>query len=194
MRVSDSTLNLFSSLVFVMACAGITAVAMMHPEAFRSFVSKSAATLGVEIDLSTFAAKKPRVKETEVAEESSTGDVLIRAGDNGHFETPAQVNGRTIEVMVDTGATTVALTYEDARRVGINVGAADFTHESSTANGVTKIAPVVINKISIGQVTVRNVRGAVMERGKLDQTLLGMSFLSKLSKVEMSNGALVLHD
>ena len=63
---------------------------------------------------------------------------------------------------------------------------------SNDANGVAKVAPIEIDRLSIGNVEVRNVRAAVMEEGKLDVTLLGMSFLSKLSRVDMRSGRLVL--
>ena len=96
--------------------------------------------------------------------------------------------------MVDTGATGVALSYEDAETAGIYVKDSDFTHQSSTANGIARIALVNIDRISIGDITVRNVQGMVLDRGKLKGTLLGMSFLSRLSRVDMRQGTLVLHD
>ena len=69
--------------------------------------------------------------------------------------------------MVDTGATLVAMTYEDAERAGIYLKSSDFTHEVKTANGIAKVAPIEIGSISIGDITVRNIRGAVTERGKV---------------------------
>ena len=93
--------------------------------------------------------------------------------------------------MVDTGATGVALSYEDAETAGIYVKDSDFTHQSSTANGIAQIALVNIDRISIGDITVRNVQGMVLDRGKLKGTLLGMSFLSRLSRVDMRQGTLV---
>ena len=97
-------------------------------------------------------------------------------------------------MLVDTGATLVALTYDDARRAGVHLSPSDFTHEVRTANGIAKVAPIDLGSISIGDITVRNVRGAVTEPGKLHKTLLGMSFLSRLSRVEMRDQALVLHE
>ena len=77
---------------------------------------------------------------------------------------------------------------------GIYVKDSDFTHQSNTANGIARIALVNIDRISIGDITVRNVQGMVLDRGKLKGTLLGMSFLSRLSRVDMRQGTLVLHD
>ena len=122
------------------------------------------------------------------------GDIEIAADDSGHFQTEAEINGSRVDVLVDTGATLVALTYDDAQRAGVYLSPSDFTHEVRTANGTAKVDPVDLRSITIGDITVRNVRGAVTEPGKLHKTLLGMSFLSRLSRVEMRDQALVLHE
>src|SRR6185437_1998517 len=100
----------------------------------------------------------------------------------------------SVDVMVDTGASLVALTYEDAENLGIFVKPSDFTYTAKTANGIARVAPVTISRVSIGDITVRNVHGVVSERGKSDRTLLGMSFLGRLSRVEMRGGTLVLQE
>lgn len=113
---------------------------------------------------------------------------------DGHFHADAEINGRSVSVMVDTGATMVALTHEDAERAGIRVRDTDFTHRVSTANGTARIAPVMIDRVTIGAITVRNVRGAVSEPGRLSQTLLGMTFLGRLSRAEIRSGVLLLEE
>jgi aspartyl protease family protein len=120
--------------------------------------------------------------------------VEIKAGRNGHFNTEAEINGRPIEVMIDTGATMVALSYEDAERAGLYLNDGDFTGSVSTANGVARMAPVTLARVSIGDITVRDVPAAVAEPGRLKTSLLGMSFLSRLSRFDMSSGTLVLQD
>jgi len=120
------------------------------------------------------------------------GTVELKATSNGHFVTKAEINGRAIEVMVDTGATIVALTYEDAERAGVFVRESDFTQRVSTANGYARVAPIELERISIGDILVRNVRAAVAEPGRLQQSLLGMTFLGKLTRTEMSRGVLIL--
>lgn len=138
--------------------------------------------------------------ETEAAEQAAepvpiaSGTVELKAGRNGHFHTDAEINGRNVEVLVDTGATMVALTYEDAERAGIRPQPADFTQAVSTANGVARVAPVILDRVSIGDITVRGVRAVVSERGRLTTTLLGMTFLSRLERVDMRSGVLVLED
>jgi aspartyl protease family protein len=125
---------------------------------------------------------------------SSSGGVELRAGSHGHFETRAEINGRPVEVMVDTGASLIALTFEDAERAGIYVKDSDFTQRTQTANGVARAAPVMLDRVTIGDITVRNVRASVAERGRLHMTLLGMTFLSRLSRTEMRKGTLVLYE
>jgi aspartyl protease family protein len=120
--------------------------------------------------------------------------VELNASRDGHHYATAELNGRPVRVLVDTGATMVALTYEDAQRAGINLSNGDFTGRAQTANGVARYAPVTIDQITIGNVTVRDVRGSVMEPGRMNITLLGMSFLGKLIRSEMRNGVLVLEN
>lgn len=125
---------------------------------------------------------------------SAPGSVTLPAGKYGHFQAEAEINGRDVEVMVDTGASLVALTYDDAERAGIFVKPSDFTHRAETANGLARVAPVTISRIRIGDITVRDVPGVVSERGASERTLLGMSFLGRLSRVEMRGSTLVLED
>lgn len=120
--------------------------------------------------------------------------VELAADESGHFRTAAQINGRPIDVLVDTGATYVGLTYEDAERAGIFVTEADFRHKVQTANGYSRIAVVMIDRIAIGDIEVRNVKATVAERGKLHITLLGMSFLGTLQRTEMQRGRLMLEN
>ena len=96
--------------------------------------------------------------------------------------------------MVDTGATMIALTYEDAERAGLSLKNSDFTQAVTTANGVARVAPVTLDRVSIGDITVRNVPAAVAERGRLKTSLLGMTFLSRLSRFDMRSGILVLQE
>ena len=136
-----------------------------------------------------------RARTTASPKPATIGSVVeIEAGGNGHFNTEADVNGRAIDVMIDTGATMVALSYEDAEHAGILLNDNDFTQSVSTANGIARVAPVTIDRISIGDITVRNVPAAVTERGRLKTSLLGMSFLRRLSRFDMRSGRLVMQE
>lgn len=134
------------------------------------------------------------VRETGPSPSPSAGRVELRADSGGHFFADAHINGRRISIMVDTGATIVALTHEDAAAAGIFPAAADFTGRVNTANGIARVAYVTLDTVSIDDITVRGVRAAVTERGKLTTSLLGMSFLGKLRRTEISRGVLVLED
>lgn len=116
----------------------------------------------------------------------------IASDSRGHFVARARLNGLSADVLVDTGATTVAINESMARRIGIKLAKADFRYKVRTANGETKAAGVVIDEIEIGRVRAGNVEAVVLEDEALDGILLGMSFLGKLKRFEVSNGSLVL--
>lgn len=118
--------------------------------------------------------------------------VTLRAGRNGHFFARAYINGRPIAVMVDTGATGIALTYEDARRIGILVTESDYSLTTRTANGIARAAPVKLDRVRIGEVEVNGLNGTIAEEGKLHITLLGMEFIRQLERFEMRGRELVL--
>jgi aspartyl protease family protein len=118
--------------------------------------------------------------------------ITVRADPQGHFFVEPFVNGLRLRMMVDTGASLVVLSREDARHAGVNPAPADFTMPTATANGVVLVAPVVLKEVVIGEVAVRNVPAAVFPDNKLQIGLLGMSFLSKLSHFEVTGGRLVL--
>ena len=126
---------------------------------------------------------------------AATGrEVQIRAGAHGHYVARAEINGRPVDVLVDTGASIVALAFDDARQAGVLVRDSDYTQRVSTANGYARVAPVMLDRVSIGDITVRNVPAAVSEPGSLATTLLGMSFLGRLQRVDMRSGTLVLQE
>jgi aspartyl protease family protein len=120
--------------------------------------------------------------------------VALQAGPHGHYLANAEINGQRIEVMVDTGASQVALTFDDASRAGIHVRDRDFNQLVRTANGIGRVAPVTLDRASIGDITVRNVPASVSERGMLGTTLLGMSLLKRLSRVDMRGETLILQE
>src|SRR5262245_19852062 len=120
--------------------------------------------------------------------------VELRAGAHGHYHADALINGRRIDVLVDTGASQVALTFEDARRAGIHVGERDFNQLVRTANGVARVAPITLERVSIGDISVRDVPAWVSAPGMLATSLLGMSFLKRLKRLDMRGGTLILQD
>jgi aspartyl protease family protein len=189
MDVSSGTRSLLREVLSWGVSAVIMAAALINFDVIKAHITGA---LGVP-PLSEVRAMVGKAGQNAQSDDlSDSGSTVLQAGRGGHFETPARVNGKSIDVLVDTGATVVALTYEDARRAGISLRDRDFTSQTQTANGVARVAPVRLDKVTIGNITVRDVQGVVAEEGKLFKTLLGMSFLSRLKQVEMRSGKLVL--
>ncbi len=120
-----------------------------------------------------------------------TSNTIVVAGNaQGHVVLEATVNGAPVRMLVDTGASLVTLTREDARAAGIGPGGLAFNGRVSTANGFARIAPVTLREIRIGQLSIYDVPAAVLEN--LPISLLGMSFLSRLQAYEMRDGKLTI--
>uniref|UniRef100_UPI0035CA4A5C retropepsin-like aspartic protease family protein n=1 Tax=uncultured Enterovirga sp. TaxID=2026352 RepID=UPI0035CA4A5C len=118
--------------------------------------------------------------------------VVIDGDRQGHFLAGTAVEGRHLTMMVDTGATIVALTHEDAAAVGIRPAPTDYRARMSTANGEVAAARVRIREIRIGEIYVRDVDAVVMPRGRLRTSLLGMSFLRQLRGFDIAQNRLTL--
>jgi aspartyl protease family protein len=118
----------------------------------------------------------------------------LKTDKSGHFRTTASINGTDVKVLVDTGATVVALSFEDAEDVGLRPRNLDFNVPVSTANGVAKAAAVTLESVDIDGVAVEGVAGLVMPEGALKGTLLGMSFLGRLSGFKVEDGVLHLRE
>lgn len=142
----------------------------------------------------TAALATTRAEPAERQSKRKNGSVELRASGNGHFEADAEINGRNIPLLVDTGASMVVLTYEDADRAGVYVSDSDFTAKSRTANGIARNAIVTLHEVCVESVCVRNVRAMVAEPGRLHVSLLGMTFLGRLARIDMQPGRLVLEE
>ena len=117
--------------------------------------------------------------------------VLKRSG-NGHYIFPGTINGQPVTFLLDTGATLVALTASTARRAGIVLSPADYRAEVDTANGRTRAAVVRIDRLEIGRIALDGVEAVVLDDKALGGNLIGMSFLKRLDKYQVENGALLL--
>jgi aspartyl protease family protein len=118
--------------------------------------------------------------------------VKIAADEFGHFNADFRLNGRSVDAMVDTGATLVAMNASTARRAGIKVMPADFKYTVRTANGQTRAAGVTIDRLQIGRILVEDVEAVVLDDKALDGTLIGVSFLKRLAKYQVENGSLLM--
>jgi len=120
--------------------------------------------------------------------------LVINKGVSGHFEADVSIDGTPLRMMVDTGASSIVLTYDDAMRLGINADNLVFSIEVSTANGRAMAAPVTLRQVAIGPIMRGTIRGMVTQPGQLDQSLLGMSFLETLGSIEITRDELRLKD
>lgn len=118
--------------------------------------------------------------------------VVLTADGRGHFVAEAVVNGRRIEAMIDTGATAVALTEKTAERLGIHLAPSAFRQPLSTGNGVVAAAPITLDEIRLGDITVRRVGAVVVPGDALPVNLLGMTYLRRLARFEAAGGQLLL--
>ncbi len=121
-------------------------------------------------------------------------EVILHKLLNGHFEADVEINGQTITMLVDTGASMIALSHEDAERVGIIPDNLTYSMSVMTANGRAQAAPVTLSEVAIGPIVRNNVAGSVAEDGRLDQSLLGMSFLETLGSLQMQTDELRMRD
>ena len=160
------------------------------PSLYEKHSGTVQALLGTSTDSD---APTPRAIEVSAATTPAAGRrVTIDADMRGHFTASFKVNGRSVDAMVDTGATLVAINMSTARRAGVKVSAADFTQKVNTANGTARAALARIDRLQIGRISVDDVPVVVLEDKALDGTLIGMSFLSRLKKYQVENGALLL--
>ena len=111
---------------------------------------------------------------------------------NGDFDVHAEINGARVAMVLDTGASSVVLSREDAKAAGLPLEVLAYTVNIDTANGRTRAAPVVLDRIAIGGLVERSVEGLVAQPGQVNKSLLGMSFLNRLQSWEVRGDRLLL--
>jgi aspartyl protease family protein len=128
---------------------------------------------------------------TEQYGSANEGEMVIDGDVQGHYMVDAEVDGREVGFVVDTGATSVVLSEQDAETAGFYVEQLEFTLRVHTASGIARAAPITIQEIVLGDIIVKNVRGAVIQ-GYTGRSLLGMTFLSRLDGFQVKDNQLVL--
>ena len=118
----------------------------------------------------------------------------VKAGPNGHFLVQARINGVRTRAVIDTGASSVAIPWREAQRMGLHPALKEFNQTVATANGVVKVAPVKLRRVEIGPVVARDVRAVILPKGRLGVVLIGMSFLGKLRRYSVRANTLRLMD
>jgi aspartyl protease family protein len=115
----------------------------------------------------------------------------VPRGPDGHYYLTLEINEAPVRFVVDTGATSMVLTREDAARVGLNEEDVIFYSEAMTANGLVRTAPVRLADVALGPFHDRDVRAFVNE-GEMSKSLLGMDYLNRFARLEINNGRLIL--
>lgn len=128
--------------------------------------------------------------ETAAEPTAATVASIAKSGD-GHFWAEADVNGRRVRFLVDTGASAVALTTADAKRLGFDPQQLSYDYQVTTAAGPARAAAVKLGRISVAGAAVSDVDALVIEKG-LDTSLLGMTYLGRLNRFEATKTALIL--
>jgi aspartyl protease family protein len=172
----------FSAIVANVAVWGAIFVASLVGYTYREDIKGVAARVFGELS------------PTSAIVDSKNGTASFRRGIDGHFLVAATVNGANIPLLFDTGASAVVLSYGDAKKAGIDVAALNFTTPVTTANGTGRAAVVTLDQIDVGGIKRSRVPAFVADRGALDGSLLGMTFLETLSRYSVTGDSLELAD
>jgi aspartyl protease family protein len=124
---------------------------------------------------------------------SQTRAVQIPRGQSGEFALQAKVNGVSAAMVIDTGATSVVLTYETAKAAGLPLELLEYDVDVETAGGHTRAARLTLDRLAIGKLVERSVPALVVPHGQMKTNLLGMSFLDRLESWEVRADRLMLH-
>lgn len=122
-----------------------------------------------------------------------TRAVQIARGQSGEFALRAKINGVNAPMVIDTGATSVVLTYETAKAAGLPLELLEYDVDVETAGGHTKAARLTLDRLAIGKLVERSVPALVVPHGQMKTNLLGMSFLDRLERWEVRADRLMLH-
>lgn len=178
----------------LMILAGVlAAMAMIVPGFLQSHPQAISA-------LFAHSAKEQAAPSAPLVASAETGNpqpllghkMRLYADARGHFAGDFRLNGYDVPAMIDTGATFVALNSSTAERIGIRLSRSDYRYAVNTANGRAKAAAATIGSLDIGRIHMENVQALVLDDDALSGTLIGMSFLKRLSKYEVDGTQLLL--
>lgn len=136
----------------------------------------------------------PGVDLQVASQRNGRREVRIRRRLDGHFIAKTHINGKTVRMIVDTGASTIVLRQQDAKKIGIKTNQLVYSVPVQTANGLSRAARVKLSYIAIGPLQARNVDTLIAKPGTLHESLLGISFLNRLKSYEFSGNYLTLRN
>lgn len=122
---------------------------------------------------------------------TNNGELVINLSQDGHFYMNLKVNGIAMRFMIDTGASDIVISTQEAQRLGINLKKLLFNKRYQTANGTSWGASVTLSEVEVGNVKFNDVPASVND-ADMGVSLLGMSFLTRFKKYEFYQDKLVL--
>jgi aspartyl protease family protein len=201
--VGPLSTNEFGSLAYQVALVVFLGAAVLTMFRERFSQALTAALLWVMVGLALVVVYSYRFELHAVADRvlvvlvpghvvSHGRSVEIGRANDGDFAVRAQINGARVQMVLDTGASSVVLTREDAKAAGLPLEVLNYTVNIDTANGRAKAAPVTLDRITIGGLEERSIEALVAQPGQLKMSLLGMSFLNRLQSWQVSGDRLTL--
>jgi aspartyl protease family protein len=167
--------------------AGFVALSVYAPDTAQDLLRRSR-----DAFVAFQQGAEPVQTQPDPKDNDAGGFVRIRSDRSGHYVSDVDFNGRRFRAIVDTGATLIAIRYEDARALGLITPSDRFDIRVNTANGEARAKRVQLRSVRIGAIQIDNVEAMVLDEGMLGQNLLGMSFLRRLSRFEVKRGVLEL--
>jgi aspartyl protease family protein len=199
--LSELDLGSLAQKIVVLVVAGAVAL-MLFRERFAQALT--AALFWVALALVLVVGYSYRFELRDVADRVMTElapghattqgrTVQVARAANGDFAVTAQINGARVSMVLDTGASSVVLTRDDAKAAGLPLEVLNYSVSIDTANGRTQAAPVTLDRVGIGGLVEHSIAALVAQPGQLKTSLLGMSFLNRLQSWEVRGDRLLLH-
>lgn len=191
--MTDDTMMRVVYLVILLLCLGGSFWASMRADLGKSlqqgviwaliFVGMLGG-VGLYNDISSKHLPRQSVAE-------GTGEIIAPRYRDGHYHLTLQINGADVDFLVDTGASAMVLSEDDARKVGFDPASLRYSEQAATANGIVQTAPVILDRVQLGDIVDRGFPASV-NGGAMDGSLLGMAYLERFSSIEIKDNALVL--
>ena len=125
------------------------------------------------------------------SQKSDSGSIIIPKEVDGHYHLTLTINDRDIDFLVDTGASDVVLTRQDATRVGFDPDRLEYWGTANTANGTVRLATVRLETVRLGDLVDKNIRASV-NNAPMEKSLLGMRYLSRFHSIEITKNQMIL--
>jgi len=188
--------NDFSRLIYlsVLVVAILGSVLISRRGAYGKMFRQAGVWLLIFMGLVAIVASWQDIRQsgqTMSFQQSEDSAIIIPKEIDGHFHLTVTINDRPIEFLVDTGASDIVLTRNDAARVGFDPNRLDYWGMANTANGTVRLAIIRLETVRLGEFIDKNIRASV-NKAPMEKSLLGMRYLSKFRAIEISNDQMIL--